>query len=296
MGSGSVLVNRIGTYFKKIRENKGYSQQYLSKDILTQSAYSKFELNKMDIMYSSYISLLEKIDITHEEFNYIKNGYEYSKKEELCNRFFKMTYNNPDALNELMDSIAAVLIEQDDILLQDIKSICEALLLLIEAKDMHLIRLKVENIWNRLSKYDGWYIKEIQLINSILFLFPVDTALDISYIAMKNLRKYKGFQDIYKLEINMKLNIALLLIKSEKFHDALKTLDSLINICKLNSTFKQLATCYIRKGISLECLGLEGQEFIEKGKLILGALEDEMLLGILMKEEELYVKSRIFRT
>ncbi|WP_394191470.1 helix-turn-helix domain-containing protein [Paenisporosarcina quisquiliarum] len=280
---------KIGVYFKKIRKNKGISQHYIAKDILSQSAYSKFELNKMDIMYSSYISLLEKLDISHEEFNYIKNGYQYIKKDELCNRFFKMTYNNPAKLNELILSIDTYLVDKEDILLRDIKSICEALLLLIEAKDMHIIRLKVENIWSRLSKYDGWYIKEIQLLNSILFLFPIDTALEITYHAIKNLKKYKEFQDTYKLEINIKLNMSLLLIKNEDYQDAINTLDSLINICKSNSSYKQLAA--IRKGISLECLGLEGQEIIRKGKTILEAIEDQTLLDILMNEERLYVKN-----
>lgn len=66
-----------GKLFKSIRENKGYSQRYMAKNILNQSSYSKFEKRSIDLATSKYVHLLEKLDMEHEEFQFITNNYTF---------------------------------------------------------------------------------------------------------------------------------------------------------------------------------------------------------------------------
>lgn len=49
---------------KRIRKNKGYTQADVAQGILSQSAYSKFEAGLSDISVTSYIHLLENLDLT----------------------------------------------------------------------------------------------------------------------------------------------------------------------------------------------------------------------------------------
>jgi transcriptional regulator with XRE-family HTH domain len=57
------MENNTGTLFKEIRRNKNFSQEFIARGVLTQSAYSKFELGKNEISYSSYIPLSRMIII-----------------------------------------------------------------------------------------------------------------------------------------------------------------------------------------------------------------------------------------
>jgi transcriptional regulator with XRE-family HTH domain len=45
---------KLGSIFKKVRKNKGYTQKYVTNGILTQGAYSKFEQNMTEISATSY--------------------------------------------------------------------------------------------------------------------------------------------------------------------------------------------------------------------------------------------------
>lgn len=282
---------KIGENFKKIRKNKAFSQQFISKDILTQSTYSKFELSKIELSSQNYIKLLEKIEMTHEEFTFIKNGYEYNSKEKLINDFFTTPYNDINKLNKIIVCVNKFLSQEDSGLLQDIVLICEALIILNETKNIEAARIKVSVIWDRLEKNNYWYLSEIKVINTILFLFSADTALQVAKTALKNLKKYKGFQDSHKLEVNLQLNLTLLYLKNESFQKANTVCDQVIILSKISAMYKQNAAAIIRKGICLSHLGnTDWKDFVDKGFLILELMEDFTLIEILKSEVDNYKK------
>lgn len=282
----------LGHSFKMIRKNKNYSQKYVSENVLTQSAYSKFELNKIEILSTSYITLLERIEMTSEEFTFIKNGYKYLPKEKIINWFFNISYNNPIELRKIILETEEFLKEKSDFIIQDIKVICEALIILNETQDIELTRKKVEETWIRLSQYDNWYLTEIKLINAILFLFPVDTAIEVSQNALNRLKKYHSFRDSYKLEINFKLNMALLLIKNGSYNKAVNVLNPVIETAKAYGMYKQLAAAYVRSGICVfQSNEEEGEELMQKGVAMLEFLEDYILKDILKVEIEHYTNA-----
>lgn len=286
---GDTMELKVAGTIKKLRKNKGYSQEYLSRDILSQSAYSKFELNKIDIGYTSYISILETIEISNEEVLFIMNDYSYTPKTNLLNRFFKVHYNQSEILENLIKDADKLLSNKDDVLIADVKRICEALIVLGKTGSFEKARTYVEDVWYRLSKQDSWYLTEIKLINAILFLFPDETAIKISGNVFKHLKKYNGFQDVHKYEYVFKINLSLLLIRSKNYRAALDMLESTIPVCKVHDAYKQLTICYARKGICLKHLGSEEYgQYIDKACKMLEVLEEFQLKESILEEIESY--------
>lgn len=91
----------LGKYFKIIRKNRTYSQAALTNRIMSQSAYSKFEAGTRDVDATIYLELLHRLNISSEEFNYVRNDYKYEGKNELIYILFSLDYNKMDSLQRL---------------------------------------------------------------------------------------------------------------------------------------------------------------------------------------------------
>lgn len=139
----------------------------------------------------------------------------------------------------------------------------EELLLIFQAflsilnNDYDAARKKVSRIWNRLEHHDNWYLYDIRLINSILYLFPIDIAESIVSLALNRLNDYKNFRNLNQLAANLQINFVLLLIDNKKYSMALNEIEKLISFCIEEKLFRYLGVCYVRKGILLDNLKKE---------------------------------------
>lgn len=246
---------KMGSSFKKIRENKGYTQKKVSKNIISQGAYSKFEKGLLEIKANSYIKILNKLHMDSEEFVFIANNYQYTESEKLLRRFFTLPYNDVKQLKKIRREILKYLEVNEDILLQDITVICKAMISLAQTNDITLSQKMVSPIWERLSEHHNWYLNDINLINVMLFLFPLDTAIEMTKRVLRRLELYKGFRGASRIKINYTLNLALLLIKHSNYETAMGILDDLLNSSIKNMHYVTLALCFSRKSICLHHLG-----------------------------------------
>ena len=110
---------------------------------------------------------------------------------------------------------------------QELLLIYEALLLVLK-NDYSAASNKVLKIWSRLEKYDNWYLNDIRLINSILYLFPIDTAESIVDLALNRLKNYEDFRNLNQLSTNLQINYILLLIDNKKINTALNEIEHYI--------------------------------------------------------------------
>lgn len=78
----------FGKEFKKVRKNRTYSQTEVANSIISQSTYSKFEAGIRDIDASIYLQLLQRLNISAEEFDYVRNGYSYGRKQNLIHKSY----------------------------------------------------------------------------------------------------------------------------------------------------------------------------------------------------------------
>lgn len=280
-----------GEVFKRIRENKGYSQRYMAKNILNQSSYSKFEKRPIDLATSKYVDLLGKLDMEHEEFQFIANNYTYKNKKEIIKSFFNLKHNDENSLKAIKKEAQIYLRSNDDKLIRDIVSICEGLIILAKTNDIQLARGYVNKVWTRLEKFDSWYLTELSVINTILFIFPIETAINITEKALKQLEKYQNYSGTEKLVFNFQFNLVLLLLDSKHYEVGLKVVDDVILLCKKNRFYYQLAICYARKGIILTNLKEDNsKEFYQKSFRLLSIIEEDDIKSEIKKEIEHYTK------
>lgn len=283
-------MKQTGEIVGVIRRNKGYSQKYVSSGALTQGAYSKFETQNTDIGRATFDYILTKLELSYEEFKYIENEYNHNERDKLLNKLFDLSYNDKEVLQSLLEESTIYLKQKDDILVKDISRVCNALILLSKTNDIEQARIPLMEVWERLSKRNLFYISDLYFINTILFLFPLESALEIKKFAFRSINKYKNFQKIERLKINFSINIMLLLMKAHRFEDALIENEHAICLCKKYSDYLRLAICYIRKGICINQLNASGDEWINKGKNILTVIEECKILNILEEEIVRYNK------
>jgi Rgg/GadR/MutR family transcriptional activator len=285
------MAKEFGDVLKEIRIDRGYSQQYVAEGIMGQSAYSKIERNEIEPTFRKWLAILEKLNISVDEFRYILNKDKLTQKEKLINEFFSLNYNHPDNLKLLKGEISAYLQVEEDYLLRDIFYACESLIALNTTQDVEKAQLFAKKIWERLEKFDKWYLLDIRLINTILFIFPIDVAVNIGERATKQLIPYNNLKEADILLINIEVNLTVLLIDEQKYHQAFSYLENVIPLCKKYQKYNQLAIAYSRKGIVLQKTGKidEGSEHIAKAYSILNAIEDMKLIDDLEKELSYYL-------
>jgi len=278
-----------GSTIKKIRKNKGYTQKYVAKDILSQSSYSKFEAELSDVHSSAYINLLDKLNMTLEEVSFIDNDFKHGPVQQIINNFFSLPYNDVTALEKIKIEINNALKKHENTILLDIKLICEALISLYIEKDIDIVRKIVEPVWNRLSKLNKWYLSDILLINTILYFFSNDTALAISSRIIRRLELYEGFQNSKKVIISFKINLSLLLIKEEEFLKALEISTIILQEHKKSMSYQSLALCFVRISICNNKLGRpNATSCIHQARLLLQFYDDLDFLGNIEKEYAYY--------
>lgn len=283
-------MNNYGETIKKIRVGKGFSQKYVSNNICTQGNFSKFELGEnKDIKHSTLSEFLVRIETSYEEFRYIDNGYTMPLRDEIINNFYNQTYNNSEKLLQLQQSCISFLKEfPEDKLINKINIIIKSLAILANTNDIHYAKLLAEPIWEELSRRDNLYLSDIFLLNSILYIFPIETAVEMKTFAFRHIEKYKNFQNINRIKINFLINLSLLYLKNSDYNMALKQLENSIELCKIEKHFINLSICYIRKGICMNNMGKCGLYWSHKGMNMLEVLDQFDLLSILKTEVEKY--------
>lgn len=284
----------FGKDLKKIRENKSYTQAYVAKDAMARSTYTKFETGSIVPNITKYFQILNKLDMTHEEFNYIHNQYQLTGKDNILYQFRSIAVNTEDlsTLMNVKEATKNYLKEHKDNVVQDIFYICNALITLSRTNDLTQAAPFAEKVWHRISLLDKWYLTELRLLNNILFFFDFDTSLFISKRALVELENYTHFYDATELKMAYSMNLIYLLMENKNYTQALEKADSLISISKEKGKYRLLGVLYVRKGVILTKLNKvesETRMWFQKGFNLLEAIEDFSLQEELKKEVAYYL-------
>ncbi|MGE7949179.1 helix-turn-helix domain-containing protein [Lysinibacillus sp. NPDC093688] len=278
----------LGKTIKLIRENKGLTQTYISNGILTQGNLSKFENLNLEIGGSSLIAILNRLEMSLEELLYINNNFRITKRNNIIQKFYSLSYNDRKAVKNLLNDIGKYSEKADDFLMEAIEEICTSLMILMKTNNMEKARKGVSNIWAHLSKRNHLYISDIYLLNSMLFFFPHQAGREIIKYLFRGIDKYKNFKGIEKIKINCLLNFSVILIKNREYKEALIYIENAISLCKLYKEYLNISVCYIRKGICLNQIKKENKTvfWFNKGFKLLIALDEMDLLDQLKDEVE----------
>lgn len=280
-----------GSTLKKIRVNKGYSQSFIAKGILSQSSFSKFEKNQSDINFKSFFQILEKLDMSFKEFLYIHENYGYRVKQQLIYDFFSLPYNDVDQLDKLTLRAKKYLESQEDQLVIDILLVCEALIYLEETKDIPGTREKVSPIWERMDNLNNWYSMDLRLLNVILYFFPTDVAIEISQNILNKLDAYGNFEELKNVRTSLQINLSFMLINSQKYSAALKILNRTLEDHLPIMPYQTLAVCLVRKEICMQKLTPSTEQpYLQEALTLVKIYKDSTFSNNILQEFKNYVK------
>jgi len=265
----------LGKDLKKIRKNRTYSQKNITSSIISQSTYSKFEAGIRDVDASIYLQLLQRLNISGEEFDYVRNGYNYERKSNLIHTLFSLNYNHMGNLHKLKQQTIDFLEEQHDEDIKRIYLICEAFIQIHNTKNIEVAQNIVVPIWKDMSKYEQWYLNDIRIMNTILFLFPVDIATELTQTVVARLDTYKDFQDAERLKLAFKINLSLLLIKNKDYVKALTIIVDSLQRNKKNMDYSLLSLHFSREAICRTNIQKKkSTELLEKARQLLRLYDD----------------------
>lgn len=228
---------------------------------------------------------MDQLGMTIDEFLYIHHDYTKNPGEQL-RRLTRLKPGDEMAINKNIEELKAI--AQPTERETELLAIFEAIRSIAD-DNYQEAKEKVALVWERLRKHDTWYLYDIRLINSILYLFPIDVAGSIVSLVLERLEFYKKFRDISQLSANIRINYVLLLMKNEEYLAALQTTEELIDYSIQHNLYKHLAVCYVRKGIILSHLKQETpSSWYEKGFQLLSATGNKQLIHTLKKEIDTY--------
>lgn len=281
-------MENYGKTLKKIRKSLSFTQTDISRGIMSQSNYSKVEKGEIDIPFSKMIDLLNRLGMSVDEFLYVHRDYTKNPGNQL-KRLKQLNAGDEENILKNIEELKAIqnLSQQN----QELLLIYEAFLLVLK-NDYKAASEKVLRIWKRLEKHDNWYLYDIRLINSILYLFPVDVAESIVDLALKRLNDYKNFRNLNQLAANLQINFLLLLIENKKYNTALNEIENLISFCIEKKLFRHLGVCYVRKGVLFDNLKKkDSSQWYKKGINLLEKTYNQDLIPELKNEIKYYTTS-----
>ncbi|EGP4988200.1 TPA: helix-turn-helix domain-containing protein [Enterococcus faecium] len=157
--------------FKKLRIERGYTQQKLSEGVSSRTTLSSFENRGTELSSHTLFLYLDKMNIRLEEFQIMLNDGEFTKKRQLAYRFSKQYYK--DVIdNNLIAEIEEIYQETQDIYYYVLWF--EALTMLDFKKDNfspNKYKKEISIICDYLFKIEKWQHFELTTFMNLMFAF-----------------------------------------------------------------------------------------------------------------------------
>lgn len=276
-----------GKTYRDIRKNKGITQSEICKDFISRTSLSKFENGKVIPSVQTFIELLNRIDVSFNEFLYINQGYRSNEKQRILNRFYSLFSNKE--ISTLLD------LKQECYTFQE-KSFSKTIDLLIYVIDS-LVELSTNNEtvipclprilltipWEYMQKYSWWSIDDIKLINCCLYMFPIETAMSIAEQLVIQLQRYNNLENTSSLQCAIYLNIVLLCLQNQQQKNAEVILELALPLAK-----KINRSDYYSIAIARKSFISKDKKMLEKALQIATLFDDQLLYESIKKEEELF--------
>lgn len=211
-----MIKENFGKTIGFIRKSKNISQQELSKGILSRSNLSRFENGNYEPSFFKVSALLERLQISLEEVNYIHNGYRLTEEVTLYKKLVAAEINqNLQAIVEI-DSIAKLHLEVGKKEFETIYFLTQMLLTKNNFQTELTLANLAEIIKPRLFNADCWFLDEFRLLNNFIFLFTIDEALFFTERAIREFAKYENIQIENSLNVHILMNMGMLLLQNKE--------------------------------------------------------------------------------
>ena len=277
----------FGNVYKEIRESKGLTQEEVCGGILSRTSLSKIESGKTTPKYENMEFLLQQVNMTFEEFDYICHLYQPSQRAEIIQSYLNMSsILGTSELEKLFQKCQDYLKTHHDLPIEEISDMLEVIIYIRQHGTGELsdhAEQVVKKLWRKIEKQDTWYENDLKILNTILFRFPIEHLHLITGKILQRLEVYKNYQHLYDLRMAILLNLSTLYLYNQDRNMCQQICYTLLEDAKKKKHYDRLAICYVRIGICTD-----DSKLIQKGFSLLELTDEISMLSHLKKEVETY--------
>ena len=281
----------FGNVYKEIRESKGLTQEDVCGSVLSRTSLSKIESGKTTPKYENMEFLLQQINMTFEEFDYICHLYQPSQRAEIIQSYLNMSsILGTSELEKLFQKCQDYLKTHHDLPIEEISDMLEVVIYIRQHGTGELSNHTeqiVKKLWRKIEKQDTWYESDLKILNTILFRFPIEHLHLITGKILQRLEVYKNYQHLYDLRMAILLNLSTIYLYHQDRNMCQQICYTLLEDAKNKKSYDRLAICYVRIGICTY-----DSKLIQKGFSLLELTDETSMLSHLQKEVENYYQPK----
>lgn len=273
----------FGYVYKKIRLGKGLSQRAVCNNYINRGTLSRIENENQNTSFETMQYLLDQINVSWREFQYICNEYQPNIREEINNDFYTLVSSaEVEKIKILRDRCLLYLQKTEDSKIKEIYLILESLLSLQKDSPDNISQMTIEfakQVWKRLSEVEVWTYNDIRIINIILYYLEIDTIHHLIPKLMKTLRRYQRYKNIDILQTTLLINIAYIYRQNNYKTQSVEFLYQALSLAKKIKRVDFIGIVTVRIGIETE-----SQKQINDGLLLLQLAGETELYEEIIKE------------
>lgn len=220
---------------------------------ISKSTLSRIEKYNQVPNFDTMQYLLQQIDISFDEFDYLCHDYSTTERQEIIDEFYGLVSNSNLALIEKLIQRCEDYLKKDENL-----KIQEILLILNGRQSFFHDKLGVISdytkelvspLWKRLENASSWSYEDVRLMNCILYHLPIEVVEKNIPKIQATLRKYEGFKNMSTLNISLLLNLSTLFLYNSKINKCQEILDEAFYLNIKLKRYDFLGVILVRKGI-----------------------------------------------
>lgn len=283
----------FGETLKMIRKNRQMTQQKVCKNIIPQGTYSRIEKGQLQLTLENMVIIAERLNISLNEFMYIHQGYNATIREKILKDFREIEVVGIEDIS-LKQSLLKQVNTQDSHL-SLIDQTYDLFQVLIDTGDVKKVQSAAIPIWEELQKLDHWYLEDLELLNAILYYFPVDVAEQVVQTALKRIYKYNDYEkNVASLTIYFQINLANMYIGAQLYDKSLAILTKLL-ANKKTMSYQVLSMAYTLMIITKIYINQSYDQQYRQLIQLLEAYEDNSLKINCMQQIDLHEKIALSR-
>lgn len=242
------MEKKYGQVLRQLREEKGYSLRQISNGILSTSFLSKFERGESDISLSHFVKIIERMNVSLDEFIFSANEYKPSELETLISEITAAYQrNNISKLKNITKKEYEKYnqFELDVYLCNSIMT--EAIMLNLEKKQID--KKKREHLANYLFNIELWGNYELIIYANSLTIFPPETVISLSKEVVKKTAMFKLVNKNYIQTLGILLNTIIVCLENDLLNDALYFILTMENTNMAENLFYERTLLLFLKGL-----------------------------------------------
>lgn len=170
------------------------TQNQVAASVIGQGTYSRIERDQLQVDVETFAKLLQKLNISSNEFFYVHSNYSATEQQTIMNEFRDLTIVSPDLLRNKISRLEKFLTRTPLSNLNKLYTAYQILFHYINGVDNDNIHLQARALWEEFQRLDNRYIDDLILINSLLFLLPLEIAEEITTTALRRIQNYSEYE------------------------------------------------------------------------------------------------------